>query len=164
MTDSFKIDDNNEKKLALEDLGTFLFEICPLFKVENNIKTLTNEIDLYITIKPHVWSHPFLDMLGYNMICECKNINQKIDTRKADNVDTLMRDKCSKIGIYLSRKGFTGKNPISDAQGRILKTYIKEEKFIICITYKEIFERIIKKRESFLKIIQEKCDEIQKKC
>ncbi len=159
---SFKVKNNNEKKLALEDFGKYLFELCPLFKVEANIPTLTNEIDLYLTIQPHFYPHPFLNMLGYTMICECKNINKKIDSRKTDNVDTLMRDKNSKIGVYISRQGFTGKNPISDGKGRVYKAFAEERKYIICITYKEIYNRIIENRESLLKIIQEKCDQIHK--
>lgn len=159
---SFSVKNNNEKKLALEDFGKYLFDLCPLFEVESNIHTLTNEIDLYITIKPHFYPHPFLNMLGYTLVCECKNIKEKIDSRKADNLDTLMRDKNSKVGIYLSREGFTGPNPISDGKGRIYKAFAEERKYIICITYKEIFNRIIKNNESLLKIIQEKCDKIHK--
>lgn len=113
-------------------------------------------------MQPLIISHPFIESLGSTIIVECKNWNKSVSSRQAENLDKLVKDYDCKLGIYISRKDFSGQDYTKDAKRRVIKIYGETRRLLICITLKEIENRIINNRESLITIIEEKCREIQK--
>jgi predicted nucleic acid-binding protein len=124
---------NKAKKESLEGLATFLFSSIKDIKVQRNLRTSAEEIDLLLQneSKDLFWSQ-----LGSPLIVECKNWHHKVGT----NEIIIFKDKLDtagiKVGVFVALNGITGTKH-KDAYLKI-REYKQREYRIIVLTGEDI--------------------------
>jgi hypothetical protein len=90
----------------LEELMLRLFNSVPGFEARSNIRTETEEIDIFILNGSNV--APWRDM-GPALLCECKNWSSKCGTPEYSHFESKVRSRYGqcKCGFFVSWNGFT---------------------------------------------------------
>lgn len=151
----------------LEELVTVLLESSGgIFKVMQNIRTSTNEIDQVITLSQTgkilknngIINNKFDLFLG-----ECKNYNRKLNVTYVGKFCSLLLTSNIKLGIIFSIKGLSGKG-WKDSHGLIKKFYMTKENennrfCIIDFSYEDFVS--IAEGNNFLQIVDDKLKELR---
>ncbi|QPQ30000.1 hypothetical protein [Lysinibacillus sp. JNUCC 51] len=100
-----------EKGKALEELSCLLLSFITFFKVDSTISTVTNQLDVTISIKPYLKDIeiPLLRVINNRLIGECKNEDGNMPSKWVDKLAAVI-DKMdnTKSGILFSNKKFSG--------------------------------------------------------
>lgn len=151
----------------LEVLVTFLLEISGgIFKVVQNVRTSTNEIDQVITLsdtgkilmKAGIVNDKFDVFIG-----ECKNYNKALSVTYVGKFCSLLQTTNIKLGIIFSFHGISGSG-WKNGHGLVRKFYMSKEKederfYIIDFSYNDFVS--ISKGNNFLQIIDDKLKELR---
>lgn len=148
-----------ERGKKLEKMaGLLFFQGNAMFDKAINCKTVTNEIDILVN-----WSKEALQMglnnayefIGENFLCECKNYTGSVDVTYVGKFYSLMKVSNVKFGIIFSRNGISGQNIWLYGKGLARKIALREQIYIIDITWSD-FEEIYNRKTNILKIINDK--------
>lgn len=169
---SFKGDSEaNTKEVGdvLEDLVTFIIERTYFFEVIRNIRTRTNEIDLYISrsvvgaqaLKRYDISEDLLVIPDKIFLGECKNYDKNIGSTWFGKFYAVMKTCDCDFGILFSLKRATGNfDNWSDSYG-LIRTLTLIEKYehgkdFVLIDFGLSDFKAINKETSFFDIIKRK--------
>lgn len=155
-TNSSSYSSNKEKKETLEQLVKFISIKTNYFKVFENVKTTSNEIDLLLELTQPVGHQIFKNFLSDNfdaILCECKNYNKKIDVTWIGKFYSLLKTSKVRLGIIFSYNGFTGKN-WDNGTGLTKKLYLVDSTLILDFSLPDFEE--LANEISFLEIIDKK--------
>ena len=155
-----------DKGDSLEKLVSYLLEISgDIFTVERNIKTNTNEIDQFITLKPKgkfLLSHGYIDRRYEHFLGECKNYSSCVSVTYVRKFYSLMVSGSIKLGILFSYYGLSGRK-WACSSGLVRKLYMSkennDEKYVIIDFNLNDFKSIIN-GVNFLEIVDGKIKEI----
>lgn len=119
---------------ALEALTNKIFRTHKIYKVKKNLRTTSNEIDLFLELDS--FGTLIKNSLEYNIeeefIVECKNYKSKVEVTYIGKFASLMRVTHLKNGIFISKKGVTGDSKRwSEAKGLIKKIALQDNSFIL---------------------------------
>ncbi|MCM3118160.1 hypothetical protein M3610_23310 [Neobacillus sp. MER 74] len=150
-----------EKGDALEDLSCILLSFITIFQVDPTIKTLTNQLDISVFIKPYLKyiEVPLLTVLNRRLICECKNEDNNVPSAWVDKLAGVI-DKTdnTKAGIIFSYKKFSGDEWKFAKASQI--EYARLKKYIININ-KEDFDYIKNNRPNFFYFLDQRFHELE---
>ena len=122
---------HNKKGKALEKLVNYLFKISGhLFKVQQNLRTSTNEIDDLITLTPTgriLLAQGLINKRLEIFLGECKNYNKSLSVTYVGKFCSLLLTNNIHLGILFSYHGISGSN-WNNAAGLIKKFYLHKEK------------------------------------
>ena len=152
---------------SLESLVTFLISsLDGLFKVKQNVRTRTNELDQLVNLTPsgkRLVSEGIINKNFNSFICECKNYNRSVSVTYVGKFCSLLITNQTQLGILFSYKGVSGKNWDSSS-GLIKKFYLskekKDERFCIIDFNVGDFKAILE-GDNFLDIIDRKIEALQ---
>lgn len=155
---------NRDKGTALEKLMLLVFKRFEIIKeIKRDKLTGDNEVDLYVNLNENI-PIPFINNTNGKIICECKNMNDKsVDVGMVSKLSELCTSKLSKLGIFVSIRGISGRGWIY-GEGKRRKLFIETKVPIISFTFEEIkllafqgnnFYSMIKRK------IQELIDEVE---
>lgn len=154
---------------ALEAVVDFIFEKSFFYKVYENKRTSTHEIDQFVVLSDRgrqaledtKFTRDLLITTQDYFLCECKNYKTPVSATWVGKFNTLLEisGKCS-VGLFFSCEGLTGKeNTWYDAHG-LAKTIYRlsddeEKRFILDITIKDL-ELLRSTDNNIFKIIKTK--------
>lgn len=122
---------HNKKGKALEKLVNYLFKISGhLFKVQQNLRTSTNEIDDLITLTPTgriLLTQGLINKRLEIFLGECKNYNKSLSVTYVGKFCSLLLTNNIRLGILFSYHGISGSN-WNNAAGLIKKFYLHKER------------------------------------
>jgi len=119
---------------VLERLTSQIFGLHKIYKVKRNLRTRTNEIDLFIELDK---KGKFLNSNLYNslekvFLVECKNYTDRVGVTYVGKFSSLMGVSRVKSGIFISKNGLTGNSERwSDSKGLIKKLALRDSTFIL---------------------------------
>ncbi|MFB5251187.1 hypothetical protein ACE38F_12435 [Bacillus mycoides] len=154
--DAFKSGTKKEKGDSLEELMTYVYKRFKHIKVYDNVKTSENQIDHIIEFLDGVTPKFISDHVGLRLIGESKNHTRSIGSREVSNLDELLRDKLSKLGIFSSYKTFSKGTTMwqnSEGKRRKLALWNQYNRIIIGFTITEIASL---KENNFYALLKEK--------
>ncbi len=126
---------------ALENLIAKIFEVHKLYFIKQNLRTKTNEIDLFIELseKGYFYRSRLYPSLPKKFLVECKNYNETVGVTYVGKFYSLMNVSNTNNGIFISKKGLTG-NPDSwsDSKGLVKKIALKNNCFILDFDLSEL--------------------------
>lgn len=145
---------------ALEELVNrmFVYGGNPLLTITQNVRTSTNEIDLLID-----WTD-FARAIGFNnyyselsngFLCECKYYNKKVSVTYIGKFYSLLKSSNTKIGLFFTWSGVTGRSNWSDSIGLIKKIALKDEIYIIDFDQKD-YDLISQGKKNVFSLIHDK--------
>lgn len=145
-------------KILEEMAGLLFFDGNALFDKVINCKTVTNEIDILVN-----WTKEALqiginrsyDFIGEVFLCECKNYVGSVDVTYVGKFYSLMKASGTKFGIMFSRNGLSGSHIWVHGKGLARKIALRENIYIIDITWED-FKQIYEKKTNIMKIIDDK--------
>lgn len=147
-----------EKGDALEDLARYLtYSNENLFNLKTNVRTSTNEIDLFLTPsdKGKTLFNNYYKFMGNGVLCECKNYSKNLGVTYVGKFAYLLRLSDLKIGIIFTLKGLTGQSKWRDSKGLIRKIALKEGLYILDFTIED-YKRIKENGAIFLDMVESK--------
>lgn len=147
-----------EKGDALEKLAGFLtYSNENLFNLKRNIRTSSNEIDLFLTPsdKGKLIFNNYYKFIGEGILCECKNYNSTLDVTYVGKFFSLLRLTEYKIGIIFTLNGLSGPGKWESSKGLIRKIALKEGVYILDFTLKD-YKNIKENGTVFLDIVENK--------
>lgn len=154
-------ENTKEKGDRLEDIAVLIFETFNAHEIAENIRTSTNEIDLFL--KPfgkarEIYGKVFPPMCDDVMI-ECKNYNRNLGVTYVGKFISLLRSTKCQFGIIFTDKPFTGDKTWDDGYGLTKKAILKED---ICILNfnREDLNKLLEGK-NFIKIISDKFYELR---
>ncbi|MGG3924942.1 hypothetical protein ABET51_02910 [Metabacillus fastidiosus] len=159
---AFNGKNKKEKGESLEELMTFVFSrFEDVADVIPNEFSGDNQIDHCIEFIDSLVPTFFHDYIGMRIIGESKNHNKTIGVREVSNLDELLRDNKSRLGIFSSYKTFSkGKKSMwSYAEGKRRKLLLSYNRYIIGFTIDEL-ESLI--NNNFYTMIKQKIKNLQK--
>ena len=124
-----------DKGDSLEKLVSYLLEISgDIFTVERNIKTNTNEIDQFITLKPKgkfLLSHGYIDRRYEHFLGECKNYSSCVSVTYVGKFYSLMACSSGLVRkLYMSKENNDEKYVIIDFNLNDFKSIINGVNFL----------------------------------
>ncbi len=133
-----KIEDNNfsnskQKGDALESLIDKVFSLHKIYKISKNLRTITNEIDLFLELEffgSQMNMNLEQNILDGDTIVECKNYSGKLGVTMVGKFASLMRISKKKTGFFITKNGITGKNSWDSSKGLIRKICLKDDSYI----------------------------------
>lgn len=155
-------DSSKDKGNKLEDLIFFIVDNTPIFKGYQNIRSSTNEVDIFIRLSDlgsMMLANNIIDLKSSQIIIECKNYDKKkIDVTWVGKFCSLLLQSPARVGIFISHKGFKG-NKWDSAKGLAKKFYyykerIDEKKYVLDITLNEIVKSV--NDDNFVELILNK--------
>ena len=158
---------NKEKGDALEDVAKFLLETSGgIFNVERNIRTTTNELDLFIELNEKgrvLLEFGILPSHYHSFICECKNHNKVASVTYVGKFCSLMQTCQIKLGLLFTYKGISGTG-WANASGLVKKFYLSKEDVskrfcVVDLTWSDYIK--IRDGENLLRIIDSKIKSMQ---
>lgn len=147
-----------EKGDALENLARYLtYSNENLFNLKTNVKTSSNEIDLFLTPsdKGKILFNTYYKFIGNGILCECKNYNKNLGVTYVGKFSSLLRLSEFKIGIIFTLKGLTGPSKWKDSKGLIRKIALKEGIYILDFTLED-YKKIKENGAVFLDMVENK--------
>lgn len=142
---------SKDKGNKLENLIFFIIENTPIFEAYPNIRSSTNEVDIFIKLNDlgnMMLANKIIDLKSNQIIIECKNYDKtKIDVTWVGKFCSLLLQSPARVGILISHKGFKGKGKWDSAKGLAKKFYYykertDEKKYILDITLNEIKQSV----------------------
>jgi hypothetical protein len=136
---SFENGTKKEKGDAMEELMTFIYNRFKAIKVYHNVFKSDNQIDHIVEFIDGMAPTFIHCNVGLRIIGESKNHKKSIGPREVANLDELLRDKGSKLGIFSSFKSFSkGKSMWTLGEGKRRKLAIAYDRKIIGFTIDEL--------------------------
>ncbi|MGF2173209.1 restriction endonuclease [Lactococcus lactis] len=127
---------------ALEELTDKIFKTHSLYRTQKNLRTETNEIDLYIELDSfgtYVKSN-VEESLETKFLVECKNYTNKVGVTFIGKFASLMRVSNSTTGIFVSKNGITGNSDRwTESKGLIKKIALRDNSFILDFKLSDFF-------------------------
>ncbi|WP_046180350.1 restriction endonuclease [Domibacillus tundrae] len=157
---AYKSGSKKEKGDTLEDLMTYVYGRFKHKKVYHNIRSSDNQIDHVLEFIDGITPSFINQHIGLRLIGESKNHNKSIGSREVNNLDELLRDKKSKLGIFSSYKSFSqGKTMWVNAEGKRRKLALWNcyERIVIGFT---IAELATLKSNNFYTMLKQKYNQI----
>lgn len=106
---SIQSDDSNERGRALESLACSLLSDIASFDPIKDIETYTNQIDVFVEVRPLKKLHNFLSILGPCFVCECKNESSSVSSGDVQKFAQVIKQKSeTNLGIIFSRLPLSG--------------------------------------------------------
>ncbi|MEX6496472.1 restriction endonuclease [Lactococcus sp. AK05] len=144
---------------ALEDLTNIIFNLHGLYNTKRNLKTNTNEIDLFLRLTDvgFLMKENTDYYLEEDFLVECKNYTKPVGVTYIGKFASLMRVSQLDQGIFISKNGLTGGSERKrDSKGLIKKIALKDGAFILDFSLsdfenlegKSLQEILFAKRES----------------
>ncbi|HDI6901104.1 TPA: restriction endonuclease [Staphylococcus aureus] len=151
-----KLSEDDKSGKPLEVFVSNLMNSIQLHEINNNIRTSTNEIDLFLRTNDitRAFYEKTLPILKENFIIECKQYHEKINVTWVNKFYSLLRQGDYKIGIIFSLELLTGKNEWDSSKGVCSKVALKDDIFILNF-YKKDMEDILNGK-NFIDIVEEK--------
>lgn len=147
-----------EKGKILEDIVTFIANQNGLFEIHKNRRNRTNEIDIILIGTPFAKTlFNNLVFPTHDIICECKNYNNKIDVTWVGKLYSLLKSVKCKIGIMFSYYGFIGTD-WSASKGLAKKIFLSDDTILLDFNIND-FEEL--ENKDFLTIICDKVNSIK---
>jgi hypothetical protein len=127
---------NHEKGKLLEKLMGIVLNRFTIAEVHSDFSVQDNQIDhelefldLYVT--------NFTKLVGYKVVCECKNERGKVDVSYMAKLIELCETRKANLGIFVSMHGLTGQGWIF-AEGKRKKNFLRKGIAIIHFSIDEI--------------------------
>lgn len=123
-----------EKGDSLENLVDSIFNSHQIYKVKKNLRTSTNEIDLFLELDDYGTQMNINlenSLLESESLVECKNYNTNIGVSWIGKFASLLRYSNKKTGFFISKLGVTGEGTWSESSGLIKKIALKDNIYII---------------------------------
>lgn len=165
-SDQLYFEKNKKHKLSDQERGKFFEQLVGcLFFSENkffnkavNCRTSTNEIDLLIdwtdiAIKERI--DLIYSFMGRSFLCECKNYENGVNVTYVGKFISLLRVNESKSGIIFTTSRIKGKGKWDSARGLIKKVALKEDVYIVDITWSDL-TKIYNNEADIMSIIRDK--------
>lgn len=156
-----------EKGKALENIVSFLLEKSGgIFKVGNNVRTNTNEIDQIVTLSECgrlFLSIGIIDNYYKEYICECKNHAKKVGVTFVGKLYSLMQTCDITFSILFSYHGISG-SKWTDGTGLVKKIYLSSigsHTPVCIIDFNVVDFKSIKDGNNFLDIISSKIQSLK---
>lgn len=142
------------KGTTLEDLTTYLFNLCKHFKASRELKLRPNQIDCYVRNTLYI---PGITPIGSmdSFVIECKNETTTPKAGYMNKIHSIMRFIGKKFGIIISRC-HAPKTFISLSN----QIYLKDNMVIISIDTDDLKE-IIMNRKNLLEMLERKIEEVK---
>lgn len=124
-----KFNTTKEKGDALENLIEKIFKTHSVYKVKRNLKTTTNEIDLFLELDffgNQVNKSIEKECLPDEVLVECKNYSTKLEVSWIGKFASLLRVSSLKDGFFVTKKGITGRHSWDASEGLIRKLALKD--------------------------------------
>ncbi|MDT2878816.1 restriction endonuclease [Lactococcus lactis] len=134
-----QFDKTTDKGAILENLMYKIFNMHNMYKVHNNLRTSSNEIDL--VLKLDIAGTIYKNNIQYledDVIVECKNYSKKVDVTYVGKFASLVNVSRCNVGLLISKKGITGRSEWSDAKGLIKKIMLRDGHFILDFNLEEL--------------------------
>lgn len=149
-----------DKGSALENLvyTMFTYGENPLLKIARNCHTSTNEIDLLLDWTDHARKsciNRIYSELQDPFICECKYYKNNVSVTYIGKFYSLLKASDTRIGLFFTWNGVTGKSEWSDAKGLIKKIALKDNIFILVFTYKD-YQMLLDGKKCIFSMIHDK--------
>lgn len=157
---AFESGSKKEKGDTLEELMTYVYTRFRHIKVYHNVRSSDNQIDHILEFIDGVTPTFIHQNIGLRVIGESKNHNLSIKSREVANLDELLRDKQSKLGIFSSFKSFSKGSTMwqnSEGKRRKLALWNRYKRIIIGFTVDELASL---KENNFYTMIQQKYKQI----
>ncbi|MED2869643.1 hypothetical protein P4268_00300 [Bacillus thuringiensis] len=152
---------NDEKGKALEEISCLLLSFITFFKVDSTVHTVTNQIDVTVTIQPYFKyiTIPILTVIQRRILCECKNEEKNVPSIWIDKLSAVIDkvDGCS-VGIIFSRQELSG-DTFKNAKASQIE-HARKGKYIISFS-KEDFDNVKKDRTNLLMVLDEKLEALE---
>ncbi|MDA9470050.1 restriction endonuclease [Enterococcus sp. 5H] len=129
-----KFETTKSKGDALESLVDYIFSSHNIYKVRRNLKTSTNEIDVFLELEffgDQVNQTIEKSLLENEVLVECKNYNSKADVTWIGKFASLLRVSNTKVGLFISKRGITGRSKWQDGKGLIKKIALRDNNLIL---------------------------------
>lgn len=129
-----KFNTTKEKGDALESLIGMIFKTHSIYKVKRNLKTSTNEIDLFLELDffgDQVNKTIEKECLPDEVLVECKNYSTKLEVSWIGKFASLLRVSSLKNGFFVTKKGITGRHRWDASEGLIRKIALKDDNRIL---------------------------------
>ena len=98
---------NNEKKISLEKLGSYLFNNIDGFHVEKeNMRSSAEESDLLVSNEN---DDPFFEKIGSPILVECRNVKKSFSAKDARDFKGKISNLGLNSGVIISKRGLSGK-------------------------------------------------------
>lgn len=127
---------NHEKGKIFERLLGIVFRRFQIGSVESDFEAGDNQIDHEFKFMD-LYTTNFVQQVGSTIVCECKNEKSPVNVTYVSKLVELCETRKSKLGIFFSIVGLTGKGWIF-AEGKRKKNFLKHEIAIISFTFDEI--------------------------
>lgn len=160
VNDSFESGTKMEKGDSLEELMTYIYQRFKHIRVYHNIRSSDNQIDHIIEFIDGVTPTFINEHVGLRLIGESKNHTSSIGSREVANLDELLRDKNSKLGVFSSYKTFSKGTTMwqnSEGKRRKLALWNNYKRIIIGFTINEL-ESL--KENNFYTMLKQKYSQI----
>lgn len=157
---SFKSGSKMEKGNSLEHLMTYIYSRFKHIRVYHNVRKSDNQIDHILEFIDGVTPSFIKDNIGIRLIGESKNHKKSISPREVSNLDELLRDNKSRLGVFSSYKTFSkGKTLWVNAEGkrRKLALWNQYNRIIIGFTITELSTL---KEKNFYSLLKQKFDQV----
>lgn len=129
-----KFNTTKEKGDALESLIGMIFKTHYIYKVKRNLKTSTNEIDLFLELDffgDQVNKTIEKECLPDEVLVECKNHSTKLEVSWIGKFASLLRVSNLKDGFFVTKNGITGRHRWDASEGLIRKLALKDDNRIL---------------------------------
>lgn len=149
-------EDTQEKGDALEELSRILLSFITIFQVDITKKTLTNQLDVTVYVKPYLKTIeiPILKVLDRRLICECKNEDKNVPSIWVDKLfGVINKTDNTKAGIIFSYHKFSGDEMKHAFASQI--EYARLGKYIININ-KDDLDKIKEERPNIFYLLDSK--------
>ncbi|MDA5107865.1 hypothetical protein O3V59_05810 [Brevibacillus thermoruber] len=154
---------NQRKGKVYEKLIRVVLDQFQVGETESDFRVGDNQIDHEFRFNDFFVTH-FTQETGQTIICECKNEKSPVDVTYMSKLIELCENRKSKLGIFFSIVGLTGKGWVY-AEGKRKKNLLKHGIAIISFTFEEI-KQLTKKnfytliKEKFEKLVREVDEEL----
>ncbi|KEF40472.1 Restriction endonuclease [Schinkia azotoformans MEV2011] len=149
---TFENGTKKEKGDSMEKLMTFIYQRFKAIKVCHNVRSNDNQIDHIVEFIDGMTPAFIQHYIGLRLIGESKNHKKTIGSREVSNLDELLRDKDSKLGVFSSFYSFSkGQSMWVNAEGKRRKLALKYGRKIIGFTIKELESLVEKNFYTLLK-------------
>lgn len=157
-TGEYKLSSQERGKILEEIAGCLFYTNNSVFSEKINCRTNTNEIDILVKwdkIAIQAGLNRLYPYMESGFLCECKNYSSSVKVTYVGKFYSLLKTCDAKFGILFSRKGLSGKNNWQAGKGLARKIALKEDVYIIDITFDDL-KAIYERKTNILTIIDEK--------
>lgn len=151
-----------EKGDSLEALSSLTLSFVTIFSADTTVKTLTNQIDVTVSLKPYhsIITFPILKVMQRRLLCECKNEDENVPSIWVDKLFAIISSKSDncRVGIIFSRNPYSG-DEMKFARASQIE-HARKGYYIISIN-KSDFEYIKNNRPNVLEYLDKKLEALE---